>query len=179
MGAVDRPSKPPIQFTDVTKEAGIRFVHNAGKAGKKFMPETMGAGVAFIDANQDGWPDLFFVNSRDWTPRGRKSLPALYLNNQKGAFNDATRGSGLDIELYGMGAAVADYDNDGRDDLYVTALEGDRLFHNEGGGRFRDVTTAAGIRTSCRVNGEPSASRASAPPGTLRGKRAGSRAPTD
>jgi hypothetical protein len=139
---------PNVRFVDVTSAAGIRFVHNAGKSGKKYLPETMGSGVAWIDADGDGWQDLLFVNSRDWTPRGRRTTAALYRNNGKGAFVDISRGSGLDVELYGMGAAAGDYDNDGRDDLYITALEGDRLFHNEGGGRFRDVTALAGIRNA-------------------------------
>jgi hypothetical protein len=134
-----------ITFTDVTAQAGIKFVHNSGRAGQKFLPETLGAGVAWIDADGDGWPDLLFINSKDWTPRGRKSLPALYHNNHDGTFTDITAGSGLDVEMYGMGVAIGDYDNDGRDDVYITALEGDRLFHNEGHGKFRDVTKAAGI----------------------------------
>jgi enediyne biosynthesis protein E4 len=139
------PAAPDITFTDVTAKAGITFTHNAGKAGKKFLPETMGSGAAFVDADGDGWQDILFVNGRDWTPRGRRSLPALYRNNGDGTFRDITARSGLDVELYGIGVAVGDFDNDGRDDLYITALEGDRLFRNEGGGRFRDVTKAAGI----------------------------------
>jgi hypothetical protein len=134
-----------LTFTDVTREAGIRFVHNSGRAGQKWLPETLGSGVAFFDADGDGWTDLLFVNGRDWEPRGRRSVSALYRNNARGAFTDVTAGSGLDVELYGLGVAVGDYDNDGRGDVYVTALEGDRLFHNEGGGRFRDVTKTAGI----------------------------------
>jgi hypothetical protein len=139
------PPRKPVTFTDVTAAAGIRFTHNSGRAGRKWLPETMGSGVAFFDANGDGWPDLFFVNGRDWEPKGRRSLPALYLNDQRGGFRDATTGSGLDVQLYGLGVAAGDYDNDGRSDLYVTAIEGDRLFRNEGGGRFADVTKAAGI----------------------------------
>jgi hypothetical protein len=141
--AADPPGK--VVFTDVTAAAGIKFTHNAGKAGKKFLPETLGSGGAFFDADGDGWLDIFLVNSRDWTPGSRKSLPALYRNNQDGTFRDITSGSGLDAELYGLGVAVADYDNDGRQDLYLTALEGDRLYHNEGGGKFRDATKLAGI----------------------------------
>ena len=75
----------------------------------------------------------------------RRSLHALYRNNKNGTFTDVTAGSGLDVEMYGMGVAVGDYDNDGRDDVYITALEGDRLFHNEGNFKFRDVTKASGI----------------------------------
>jgi hypothetical protein len=134
-----------VTFTDVTASAGIRFVHNSGRAGKKLLPETLGSGAAFFDADGDGWADLFLVNSKDWTPRDHRSTGALYRNTGKGTFTDITAGSGLDVEMYGIGVAAGDYDNDGRQDLYVTALEGDRLFHNEGGGRFRDTTRAAGI----------------------------------
>ncbi|MDH4063961.1 MAG: CRTAC1 family protein [Acidobacteriota bacterium] len=137
---------PSVTFTDVTAAAGIRFTHNSGRAGKKWLPETLGSGVAFFDADGDGWSDLLFVNGRDWTPRGgRRSLPALYRNTGKGTFTNITPGSGLDVELYGIGVATGDFDNDGRDDVYLTALEGDRLFRNEGAGKFRDVTKGAGI----------------------------------
>ena len=134
-----------VTFTDVTAQAGIKFVHNSGRAGNKFLPETLGSGVAWFDADGDGWADILLVNSKDWTPRGRRSLPALYRNNHDGTFTNITAGSGLDVEMYGMGVAIGDYDNDGRDDVYITALEGDHLFHNEGHGKFRDVTKAAGI----------------------------------
>jgi hypothetical protein len=141
---------PPseIQFTDVTERAGIRFTHNSGRAGKKFLPETLGSGCAFFDADGDSWPDILLLNSKDWTPRGRKSLSALYRNNHDGTFSNITAGSGLDIEMYAMGVAIGDFDNDGRDDVYVTALDGDHLFRNEGGGKFRDVTAASGIRNA-------------------------------
>ncbi|HXE80633.1 MAG TPA: CRTAC1 family protein [Vicinamibacterales bacterium] len=136
---------PTVQFTDVTAKAGITFTHNSGRAGQKLMPETLGSGVAFFDADDDGWPDLLLINSRDWKRGARKSLHALYRNNRNGTFTDVTAGSGLDVEMYGMGVAVADYDNDGRDDVYITAIEGDRLFRNEGNFRFRDVTKKSGI----------------------------------
>ncbi len=138
-------SAQQTQFQDITKQAGISFKHNSGRAGKKWLPETMGSGVAFLDFDGDDWPDLLFINSKDWTPRGRKSLPKLYRNQGNGTFHDVTAGSGLDIEMYGMGIAVADFDNDGREDVFITALEGDRLFRNLGNGRFRDVTKDAGI----------------------------------
>jgi hypothetical protein len=141
-------AEPNVHFTDVTTTAGIKFHHNAGKTGKKYLPETMGSGVAFFDADGDGWPDILLINSKDWTPRGHKSLPALYHNNHDGTFTDVTAGSGLDVEMYGMGVAIADYDNDGREDVYITAMEGDRLFHNEGHGKFRDVTASSGIRNA-------------------------------
>ncbi len=137
-----------VQFTDVTASSGVKFVHNSGRAGKKYLPETMGSGVAIFDADGDGWCDLLFINSKDWTPRGKKSLPALYLNNKDMTFRNATMGSGLDLELFGMGVAAGDFDNDGKDDVYVTALEGDRLFKNLGGGKFKDVTAAAGIKNA-------------------------------
>jgi len=143
LAAVCAPAQ--VQFTDVTAQAGIRFTHNAGKAGKKWLPETMGSGCAFFDADGDGFLDIYLVNSKDWAPRGRKSLPALYRNNRAGGFTNVTAASGLDVEGYGMGVAVGDYDNDGRDDLYVTYLEGDRLFRNLGNFKFQDVTRAAGI----------------------------------
>ena len=141
-------SSAQVQFTDVTKAAGIQFTHNSGRAGKRWLPETMGAGCIFFDYDGDGWPDIFLVNSKDWTPKGRKSTGALYHNNRNGTFTNTTVGSGLDVEIFGMGVASADYDNDGREDLYITALEGDRLFHNEGNGKFRDVTAASGIRNA-------------------------------
>jgi hypothetical protein len=137
-----------VRFTDVTAQAGIKFVHNAGKSGKKYLPETLGSGAAFFDADGDGWIDVLLVNGKDWTPRGRRTTAALYRNNHNGTFTDITQGSGLDVEMYGIGVAVADFDNDGRDDVYITALEGDRLFHNEGNGKFKDVTAASGIRNA-------------------------------
>lgn len=139
------PPATDVKLTDVTATAGIKFVHNAGKTGKKYLPETLGAGGAFFDADGDGWQDLLLVNSKDWAPRGRRSLSALYRNNKNGTFTDITAGSGLDVEMYGIGVATADYDNDGRQDIYITALEGDRLFHNEGNGKFKDVTKLSGI----------------------------------
>src|SRR5689334_25438968 len=96
------PSSAPV-FTEVTAQAGIHFVHNSGRAGKKYLPETLGSGCAFFDYDGDGWPDILLVNSKDWTPRGRRSLSALYHNNHNGTFTDVTAGSGLDVEMYGMG----------------------------------------------------------------------------
>ena len=146
-GAATLPQSE-VQFNDVTERAGIRFTHNSGRAGKKFLPETLGAGCAFFDADGDGWPDILLLNGKDWSPRGRKSLSALYRNNHDGTFTDITAGSGLDIEMYAMGVAIGDFDNDGRDDVYITALDGDHLFHNEGGGKFRDVTATSGIHNA-------------------------------
>jgi enediyne biosynthesis protein E4 len=142
-GAPDTAS--PVQFVEATTSAGLRFVHNSGRAGKKFLPETMGSGGAFADLNGDGSPDIVLINGKDWTPKGKRSYSAIYKNNGNATFTDVTAGSGFDVEMYGMGVAAGDYDNDGRDDLYVTALEGDRLFHNEGSFKFRDVTKTSGI----------------------------------
>src|ERR1700738_1742845 len=139
---------PAVRFTDITAQSGLKFTHNAGKSGKKYLPETMGSGVAFFDADGDGWLDILFVNSKDWPPKGRRSPAKLYRNNHNGTFTDATSGSGLNIEMYGFGVTIGDYDNDGRDDVYITALDGDHLFHNEGGGHFRDVTKESGIQNA-------------------------------
>jgi len=142
--ALAQPSAIAI-FADATSAAGISFTHNSGRAGKKWLPETMGSGCAFLDFDNDGLPDILLLNGRDWKPGKRKTLSALYRNVGGGKFANVTAGSGLDVEMFALGVAVADYDNDGRDDVYITALEGDRLFHNEGGGKFRDGTKAAGI----------------------------------
>ena len=138
----------PVRFTDITTAAGIHFTHNAGRTGKKWLPETMGPGCAFFDADGDGWLDILLVNGKDLVPRGRRTPAALYRNNHDGTFTDITRGSGLDLDIYGFGVTIADYDNDGREDVYITALGGDHLFHNEGGGHFKDVTRDAGIDNS-------------------------------
>jgi hypothetical protein len=139
---------PPIKFVDVTDAAGIQFHHVSGSTPKKLLPETMGSGVAVIDFDRDGWPDLFFVNSRTWPGQpaaGRSQTPALYRNRGNGTFEDVTKSAGLDVEIYGMGVAVGDYDNDTWPDLFVTAVGGNRLFHNLKGKTFDDVTLAAGL----------------------------------
>ena len=141
------PEASSIQFRDVTQQAGIHFVHNNGAFGKKYLPETMGPGVAFIDYDNDGWPDIFLVNGMDWPGHGQKhSTPKLYHNNHDGTFTDVTHKAGLDLEMYGMGVAVGDYDNDGYDDLFFTAYGQNRLFHNNGNGTFTDVTQKAGLQ---------------------------------
>ena len=145
---------PFAGFADVTRTAGITFRHVNGAAGGKYLPETMGGGVAFFDFNADGRPDLLFINSTWWPedPRSREgSQPtlALYRNETvpggEPRFTDVTAGSGLDIPFYGMGVAIGDYDNDGLPDVYVTAVGLNHLFHNLGNGRFEDVTARAGV----------------------------------
>lgn len=138
-----------VKFTEVTTASGIRFEHNNGAFGKKYLPETMGSGGAFFDYNNDGWLDVFLTNGMSWPdqPGGKKrtSHPALYRNNGDGTFTDVTRAAGLAVEFYAMGVTAADYDNDGFCDLYVTSLGPDRLFRNLGNGKFEDVTAAAGL----------------------------------
>ena len=139
-------SQPTITFRDITQQAGIQFVHNNAAFGKKYLPETMGPGVAFIDYDNDGWPDIFLVNGTNWPGQpGKHSTPKLYHNNHNGTFTDVTRKAGLDVELFGMGVAIGDYDNDGFDDIFVTALGQSHLFHNNGNGTFTDVTQKAGL----------------------------------
>lgn len=135
-----------VTFRDVTQKAGIHFVHNNAAFGKKYLPETMGPGVAFIDYDNDGWQDIFIVNGTDWPGHAQKhSTPKLYHNNHDGTFTDVTHKAGLDVEMFGMGVAVGDYDNDGFDDLFVTAMGQSHLFHNNGNGTFTDVTQKAGL----------------------------------
>jgi len=134
-------------FTDVTASAGIRFRHQSGAFGKRYLPETMGSGCAFFDADGDGWQDVLLINSTTWPGRPAAALRhALYRNNRNGTFTDITAASGLAATpMYGLGVAAADYDNDGRVDVYITGLNGNRLFRNLGGARFSDVTKQAGV----------------------------------
>ena len=135
-----------LTFADVTARSGIRFVHHNGAAGDKWYPELFGGGVAVLDFDGDRRPDILFVSGRNWPEGAAPARHGLYRNNGDGTFRDALAGSGLDTaNVYGLGASVADYDNDGRDDVFMTTVDGGRLFHNEGGGRFSDVTARAGI----------------------------------
>ena len=146
-GAPAPANSPGVTFRDVTQQAGIHFVHNNGAFGKKFLPETLGPGVAFIDYDNDGWPDIFLVNGMDWPGHASKhSAPKLFHNNHDGTFTDVTHKAGLDaVEMFGMGVAVGDFDDDGYDDLFVTAYGQSHLFHNNGNGTFTDVTQKAGL----------------------------------
>jgi enediyne biosynthesis protein E4 len=140
------PASSPVTFRDITQKAGIHFIHNNAAFGKKYLPETMGPGVAFIDYDNDGWQDIFVANGTDWPGRPPKhSTPKLYHNNHDGTFTDVTHKASLDVELFGMGVAVGDYDNDGFDDLFITTMGQSRLFHNNGNGTFTDVTQKAGL----------------------------------
>jgi hypothetical protein len=150
-------SLPSTRFTDITQAAGLAFRHSNGAQGDKWLPETMGAGVACFDFDQDGDADLLFLNGTAWpqnlsssnTPPATPTSAALYRNDTPtgGAihFTDVTAGSGLEAPLYGMGVAVGDVDGDGRVDVFVTAVGGNRLFRNLGAGRFQDMTAASGL----------------------------------
>ena len=142
---------PEAKFTEITVEAGIAFEHNNGATGDKLLPESMGSGVAFFDFDVDGDQDLLFINGTWWPwdmKRNQELKPttaALYRNDGNGVFEDVTVGSGLDVAFYGMGVAIADYDNDGLPDVYCTAVGSNRIYRNLGGGKFTDTTGAAGV----------------------------------
>ena len=145
-----RRSDPGFRLVDVTASAGIRFRHNSGAYGGKLLPETLGAGCAFLDYDRDGWQDILLVNGTDWPghQREHKSEPStlkLYRNNRNGTFSDVTRSAGLAVEMYGMGVAIGDYDNDGFPDILITCVGQNRLFRNTGKGTFVDVTKSSGL----------------------------------
>ena len=152
----DATPVPAVAFADVTAAAGIRFTHHSGAAGQKLLPETMGGGVAVLDYDRDGRPDLLFVSGCPWpgagTPAERKApCLTLYRNAGDGTFYDATRDAGLEVVMYGMGVCVGDFDNDGYDDFFVSSVGGNKLFHNiaTGAGRgFADATSIAGVGES-------------------------------
>ena len=135
-----------FRLTDVTAAGGIRFVHSNGAFGGKYLPETLGPGCAFLDYDGDGWQDILLVNGTTWPGhRGQRSTPHLYRNNRDGTFTDVTRPAGLDVEMYGMGVAVGDYNNDGFADILITCVGRNHLFRNTGKGTFVDVTQASGL----------------------------------
>lgn len=134
------------QFEDVTKQAGIHFVHTSAPEDK-YIVESMSGGVILIDYDRDGWPDIYFTNAPtvEMAVRGEQSQGALYHNNHDGTFTDVTAKSGLHSKCFGMGGAVGDYNNDGWPDLYLTCLGGNILYRNNGDGTFTDVTKQAGV----------------------------------
>ena len=141
------PAQAQIHFSDITAKAGIHFTHNNGAFGRKWLPETMGPGCGFIDYDNDGYPDIVLINGEDFPghSHGGATTLKLYHNNHDSTFTDVTRKAGLAVPMYGLGVAVGDYDNDGFDDLFVTALGQSHLFHNNGNGTFTDVTKSAGM----------------------------------
>jgi len=137
---------PGFHLTNVTAAAGIQFQHNSGAYGGKLLPETLGSGCAFLDYDRDGWQDILLVNGMDWPGHQKqRSTLKLYRNNRNGTFSDVTKAAGLDIELYGMGVAAGDYDNDGFPDIFISCVGQSRLFRNTGKGTFVDVTKASGL----------------------------------
>jgi hypothetical protein len=136
-----------FHFTDVTSTAGIQFQHNSGAFGGKLLPETLGSGCAFLDYDADGWQDILLINGTDWPGHKRqRSTLRLYRNNRNGTFTDVTRAAGLDVEMYGMGVAVGDYNNDGFPDIFISCVGQSRLFRNTGKGTFIDATRICGLQ---------------------------------
>ena len=134
---------PPLRFTDITERSGIDFLHENGAVGDKWMPETMGSGCALFDYDEDGDLDALLVNSQRWDGTGN-ARTRLYENGGTADFVDVTERVGLDVDVYGMGATVADYDADGDLDIYITALGPNVLLRNDAG-RFVDVAKQAGV----------------------------------
>jgi len=136
-----------VQFVNIASEAKVAFKHENGATPQKYMPETMAGGSIIVDYNNDGWPDIFFVNGGSFVDK-QKAAGArhrLYRNNKDGTFTDVTATSGIGVSGFGMGACSADYDNDGWPDLYITSVGGNKLYHNNGSGAFTDVTDKAGV----------------------------------
>lgn len=138
--------QPGFRFVDITAKAGIRFEHATGASGRKYLPETLGSGVAVFDADTDGRQDVLLLSGMglDRAPAPGSTL-RLFRNKGQGTFEDVTAKSGLTVAMYAMGAAAADYDNDGHQDVVVTSVGQSRLFRNAGDGRFVDVTDRAGL----------------------------------
>ena len=135
-------------FVVVPPEAsGIRWMHTSGKSPEKYLPESSGPGCAFLDYDNDGWMDIYLVNSGkcDFYSPPKPLRNALYRNNRDGTFTDVTEKAGVAAGGYGQGVAVGDYDNDGLPDLYVTQYGKNILYHNNGDGTFTDVTEKAGV----------------------------------
>ena len=141
------PAPPGFRFTDVTNAAGLHFKHNSGAYGGKLLPETLGSGCAFLDYDRDGWQDILFINGMDWPGYKLMYSPLrLYRNNRNGTFTDVTRSAGLELQMYGMGVAVGDYNNDGFPDIFVSCVGQSRMFRNTGKGSFVEVTNHCGLQ---------------------------------
>ena len=137
---------PGFRLVDATASAGLQFRHNSGAYGGKLLPETLGSGCAFIDYDGDGWQDILLINGMDWPGHTKqRSTLKLYRNNRNGTFTDVTRAAGLDVEMYGMGVAVGDFNNDGFPDVFITCVGQNRLFRNTGKRTFVDVTRTSGL----------------------------------
>src|SRR5436309_5833093 len=139
---------PGITFTNVARQAGITHkTIYGGEKSDKYLLETTGCGVAFFDFDNDGWPDLFFVNGwrLEGFPKGQEPTNRLYKNNRDGTFTDVTEKAGLAHSGWGQGVCIGDYDNDGQDDLFVTYWGKNVLYHNNGDGTFTDVTEKTGV----------------------------------
>ena len=134
-----------VKFVDVTDSAGIQFRHVTGATGKRYMPETMGAGCAFLDYDSDGNLDILLVNGKNWHAPHVTDTSRLYRNVGNGQFADVTEAAKLDMPMYGMGVAIADYDNDSHPDIYFTNVGENRLFRNNGDRTFTDVTEFAKV----------------------------------
>ena len=148
-GALPPPNaaaSPGFRLIDVSEPAGIHFRQNNGSYGGKLLPETLGSGCAFLDYDADGWQDILLVNAMDWPGHKRqRTTMKLYRNNRNGTFTDVTKAAGLDVEMYGMGVAVGDYNNDGFPDIFITCVGESHLFRNTGKGTFVDVTKSSGL----------------------------------
>ena len=137
----------PAWFVDVAPKAGVTVLDVNGSAtNKRYIVEATGSGVAILDYDNDGYPDIFLVNGQELTPDPKQPAPTSHLfhNNHDGTFTDVTAGSDLEGTAWGQGACVGDYDNDGLDDLYVTGYGKNRLFHNLGHGKFKEVGEQSG-----------------------------------
>ena len=134
-----------VKFVDVTEEAELDFKHFTGAFGKRYMPETMGSGCAFLDFDNDARLDIFLINGMSWRDRESSPTSKLYRNVGNDRFVDVTDAAHLAIPMYGMGTAIADYDNDGDADIYITTLKRNRLFRNNADGTFSDVTDTAAV----------------------------------
>src|SRR6266568_6693218 len=145
--ALPSPAAAPWFEEVPAAKSGIQWAHTAGKSAMKYLPETSGAGCAFLDFDNDGWMDIYLVNSgkSDFYAPRQPIRNALYKNNRDGSFTDVTEKAGVHGGGYGMGVAAGDYDNDGNTDIYVTQCGRNILYHNNGNGTFSDVTDKAGV----------------------------------